>query len=63
MDMETVSHVSLGTLLGVVIVYFIFENTVLDNYIRFLLTPYLGNSLIGFLACYNLTDSLLLSFN
>jgi len=40
-DMETVSHICLGTLLAVVIVYFILENTVLDNYVRFLLTPYL----------------------
>ena len=48
MDMETVSHISLGTLLSIVIVYFILENSVLDNYIRFLLTPYLGNGQIGF---------------
>ena len=44
MEMETVSHICLGTLLSVVIVYFILENTVLDNYIRFLLTPYLGKA-------------------
>ena len=44
MEMETVSHICLGTLLSVVIVYFILENTVLDNYIRFLLTPYLGKT-------------------
>ena len=43
-DMETVSHICLGTLLAVVIVYFILENTVLDNYVRFLLTPYLGKA-------------------
>ena len=44
MEMETVSHICLGALLGVVIVYFILENSVLDNYVRFLLTPYLGNT-------------------
>ena len=44
MEMETVSHICLGTLLSVVIVYFILENSVLDNYIRFLLTPYLGKA-------------------
>ena len=47
MEMETVSHICLGTLLGVVIVYFVLENTVLDNYVRFLLTPYLGKPLIN----------------
>ena len=48
MEMETVSHICLGTLLGVVIVYFVLENTVLDNYVRFLLTPYLGNTAATF---------------
>lgn len=40
-EMETASHVCLGTLLAVLIVYFVLENTILDNYIRLLLTPYL----------------------
>lgn len=40
-QMETASHVCLGTLLAVLIVYFVLENTILDNYIRLLLTPYL----------------------
>ena len=41
-EMEYVSHVCLGLLIAVIIVYFILENLVLDNYIRLLLTPYLG---------------------
>jgi len=40
-DMEYVSHVCLGLLITVIIVYFILENIVLDNYIRLLMTPYL----------------------
>ena len=41
-EMEYVSHVCLGLLIAVIIIYFILENLVLDNYIRLLLTPYLG---------------------
>jgi len=40
-EMEYVSHVCLGLLIAVIIIYFILENLVLDNYIRLLLTPYL----------------------
>ena len=36
-----VSHICLGILLTIIILYFILENTVFDHYIRFLLTPYL----------------------
>ena len=43
MKMETVSAVALGTLLTIVLIYFVLENTILDNYIRLLLTPYFGN--------------------
>ena len=42
--METVSTIALSTLLAHIIVFFILENTILDNYIRFLLTPYLGKT-------------------
>jgi len=41
LEMETVSNVCLGLLIAVIIIYFILENLVLDNYIRLLLTPYL----------------------
>jgi len=37
---ETISEIALGTLLTIVLVYFVLENTVLDNYVRLLLTPY-----------------------
>ena len=42
LEMETVSTIALSTLLAHIIVFFILENTILDNYIRFLMTPYLG---------------------
>ena len=45
LEMETVSNVCLGLLIAVIIIYFILENLVLDNYIRLLLTPYLGKYL------------------
>ena len=41
---ETVSGIALGTLLTIVLVYFVLENTVLDNYVRLLLTPYFGKT-------------------
>jgi len=41
LEMETVSTIALSTLLAHIIVFFILENTILDNYIRFLMTPYL----------------------
>merc|ERR1711997_980662 len=41
MEMEKVSHICLGSLLALIIIYFILESTILDNYIRLLLTPYL----------------------
>ena len=45
-EMETVSSIALGTLLAHIIVYFVIENTILDNYVRLLLTPYFGKYLI-----------------
>ena len=41
-EMEKVSHICLGSLLALVVIYFALESTILDNYIRLLLTPYLG---------------------
>ena len=41
---ETVSGIALGTLLAIVLIYFVLENTVLDNYVRLLLTPYFGKT-------------------
>jgi len=41
LPMETVCNVCLGLLITLIIVYFILENLILDNYIRLLLTPYL----------------------
>ena len=41
LDMETSCNICAGILLGVIIIYFILENTVLDNFVRLLLTPYL----------------------
>ncbi len=40
--MDNVNRICLGLLIAVLIVYFILENTALDKYIRFLLTPYIG---------------------
>jgi hypothetical protein len=42
MEMEQTCTVILGLLMAVLVLYFILENTLLDKYIRFLLTPYLG---------------------
>jgi len=41
MDMEKSCNICTGILLAVLIIYFILDNTVLDNYVRLLLTPYL----------------------
>ena len=41
---ETVSGIALGTLLAIILIYFILENTILDNYVRLLLTPYFGKA-------------------
>ena len=46
LPMETVCNVCLGLLITLIIVYFILENLILDNYIRLLLTPYLGMYLL-----------------
>eukprot|EP00093_Oithona_nana_P012615 12615.XXX_631717_632741_1 [CDS] Oithona nana genome sequencing. len=40
-DMEVACNICSGILLGVMIIYFLLENTVLDNYVRLLMTPYL----------------------
>ena len=43
-DMIDTSNVSLSILLVLSVVYFATENTILDQKLRFLGTPYLGNS-------------------
>ena len=40
-DMEVACNICSGILLGLIIIYFLLENTVLDNFVRLLLTPYL----------------------
>jgi len=40
-EMEVACNICSGILLGLMIIYFLLENTVLDNYVRLLMTPYL----------------------
>jgi len=40
-DMEVACNICSGILLGIIILYFFLENTILDNFVRLLLTPYL----------------------
>ncbi|XP_076056600.1 uncharacterized protein LOC143034433 isoform X2 [Oratosquilla oratoria] len=40
LDMQTVSYVVLGTLSAIMILWFILENTVLDRFVRYTVTPY-----------------------
>ena len=40
-DMEVACNICSGILLGIIIIYFFLENTILDNFVRLLLTPYL----------------------
>ena len=40
-EMETVSSIALGALLGIVIIYSVLESTILNTYLRFMFTPYL----------------------
>ena len=42
MEMENVSSVALGILLAIILIYFVLESTILDNYVRLLVTPYFG---------------------
>ena len=39
--MEVACNICSGILLGIIILYFFLENTILDNFVRLLLTPYL----------------------
>lgn len=45
--MQLVVYVVLGSLSGILVLWFLLENTVLDRFVRYTITPYAGEWLAG----------------